>query len=111
MSYSKMTSFIDLVFTAVTTDAQGFATPVDTIVASVRAYREDRHGSERWANLATFSEATALFRFRSIPGVTITTAHSILCDGERYRITSVEDVRVRGMYIEALAKLVKPSQP
>jgi hypothetical protein len=49
-------------------DADGFATPTDQPVKSVRAYFEQRHGNVKWANRAAFSEATALFRFRVIPG-------------------------------------------
>jgi hypothetical protein len=73
-------------------------------MASPCAYREGRHGSQKWVNRAAFSEATDLFRFRTIPGLTVTAAHVILCDGERYEITSVEDVKGRKMYVEVLAK-------
>jgi hypothetical protein len=79
-------------------------------LASIRCYREGRHGSERWANLAVFSEATDLFRFRRIPGLTITTSHFLTYGGERFDITSVEDVKGRGMYIEVLAKKVVQSR-
>jgi head-tail adaptor len=109
MSYGKMNSFIDIISAAPSKDADGFVTTGDHIVASVRAYKEDRHGDERWANMAAFSEATALFRFRKIPSVEITTALFIACDSERYRIVSVEDVRGRGMYIEVLAEKLEPS--
>lgn len=104
MSYGKMNTFIDIVTTATVKDADGFVTNGDHVVASVRAYKEDRHGNERWANMAAFSEATALFRFRKIPDVAITTSLFIVCDDEHYRIVSVEDVRGRGMYIEVLAE-------
>lgn len=104
MSFGKMNTFIDLVVMEKTKDPEGFATTSYNCVASVRAYREGRHGSQRWANLAAFSEATDLFRFRAIPGITITTDHILMCDGEKYDITSVEDVKSRGMYIEVLAK-------
>lgn len=70
---------------------------------------EGRHGSERWANLAAFSEATELFRFRKLPNITVTTKHYILYEGERYDILSVEDVKGRNMYIEVLAKKVVAS--
>ena len=66
---------------------------VDEVLASVRVYREGRHGSQRWANLAAFSEATDLFRFRSIPGLCITTDHIIVTDAERFEVTSVENVK------------------
>ena len=88
-------------------DAEGFATKADNILASLHAYREGRHGSQKWVNRAAFSEATDLFRFRTIPGLAVTTEHVILCDGERYEITSVEDVKGRGMYLEVLAKRIE----
>ena len=106
MSYGKMNTFIDIIEKVTTTDPEGFRTEVDNIVASVRAYREGRHGNEKWANRASFSEATDLFRFRRIPGLTITTAMVIVSKDSRFEITSIEDVKGRGMYIEVLAKEV-----
>ncbi len=104
MSFGKMNTMIELVSTAMTTDKDGFGVCGDTVLASIRAYREGRHGTEKWANRAAFSEATDLFRFRTIPEVTITTDMEILCEGERFNITSVEDVKGRRMYLEVLAK-------
>lgn len=104
MGLGKMNTFIDIVETRSSKDAEGFASKQDVVLASVRAYREGRHGSERWANLAVFSRATDLFRIRRIPNLTITTDHFILCDGEKYNITSVEDIRGCGMYVEILAE-------
>ena len=109
MSYGKMNTFIDLVEKQTIKDAEGFSTETDIIIASVRAYREGQHGNEKWANRAAFSEATDLFRFRCIPGVTVTTAMVVVNDRGRFEITSVEDVKGRRMYIEVLAKVVKPS--
>lgn len=106
MSFGKMNSFIDIVIMRKTKDPEGFATTEYDVLASVRAYREGRHGSQRWANLAAFSEATDLFRFRCIPDVTVTTDHIIYSGGEKFDITSVEDVKGRGMYTEVLAKKV-----
>jgi len=104
MSFGKMNTMIDIVETRTVKDNEGFTSTVDVTIASVRAYREGRHGSELWSNLATFSQATDLFRFRVIPGLVITTEHSILCNGERFGVTSVEDVKGRGMYVEVLAE-------
>ena len=109
MSFGKMNTFIDIIEKVTINDWEGFSTEIDNIVATIRAYREGRHGTEMWANRATFSEATDLFRFRCIPGVTITTAMLIVSDDGRFEITSVEDVKGRGMYTEVLAKEVKPS--
>ena len=87
MSFGKMNGFADIIITKKIKDNEGFAATVDEVLATVRVYREGRHGSQRWANLAAFSEATDLFRFRSIPGLCITTDHIIVMDGERFEVT------------------------
>ena len=107
MSFGKMNTLIDLVIRKEVEDNDGYSTIVDVTVASVRAYREYRSGTKKWANRALFSEATNLFRFRRIPGVSVTPAMTIVCEGSRFEITSIEDVAGRGMYIEVLAKEVK----
>ena len=109
MSCGKMNSFIDIIECITLKDTEGFRTQGDQVIASVRAYREGRHGNEKWANRAIFSEATDLFRFRKIPDVTVTTQMLISCSSGRFEITSVENVKDRGMYIEVLAKEVTPS--
>ena len=108
MSYGRMNTLISIAQEVVTKDAEGFVTKTDHVLASVFAYREGRHGSQKWVNRASFSEATDLFRFRVIPELTVTTAYVILCGDDRFEITSVEDVKGRGMYIEVLAKKVTP---
>ena len=109
MSFGKMNGFADIVITRKVKDSEGFTTTVDEVLASVRVYREGRHGSEKWANRATFTDATDLFRFRVIPGILVDTSMVITCAGGRFEITSVENVKGRGMYVEVLAKEVKPS--
>ena len=106
MSFGKMNGFADIVITKKVKDSEGFSATADEILASVRVYREGRHGSERWANLAAFSEATDLFRLRVIPDLEINTDHILVCEDGRFEITSVEDVKGRGMYVEVLAKKV-----
>ena len=107
MSYGKMNISIDIVSTDSKKDTEGFAIPGETVLASVRAYREGRHGTRVWASRAAFSEATDLFRFRTIPGITMSAGYIIVCGVERFDITSTEDVKGRGMYIEVLAKKVE----
>ncbi len=109
MSFGKMNVFISIVEKQFTQDDDGFSTETNVTVAQVRAYREGRHGSEKWANMAVYSSATDLFRFRVIPGLDVTTDMKILCDGHTFEITSVEDVKGRGMYLEVLAQEVKRS--
>lgn len=106
MSYGKMNGFADIVATNIIKDSEGFSSVQDEVLASIRVYREGRHGSERWANLAAFSEATDLFRFRRIPNLEVTTDHILVADGDRFEIASVENVKGRGMYTEILAKKV-----
>ena len=106
MSFGKMRTPVSILRTETVKDSEGFSSQRDIVLAEVRAYHEARHGSERWANRAAFSEATDLFRFRAIPGVEVSTKLFLLCEGCRYDITSVEDVKGRGMYVEILAKKV-----
>lgn len=90
-------------------DSEGFSFENVAVLAEVRVFVEGRHGSERWANLAAFSEATDLFKLRKIPNLTITTEHYIEFDEVRYNILSVENIKGRGMYLEILAKRVEAS--
>lgn len=110
MGVGQMRTFMEIVSAGASTDSEGFAIAGDTILASLRAYRESRHGTQVWANRAAFSQATDLFRFRKIPGLIVTTAHTILCDGDRFDIISVEDVKGRGMYVEVLAQKVEAAR-
>lgn len=105
-----MRTFIDLISTQHEKDDEGFVNTGDVILASLRAYKEDRHGNEMWANRAAFSEATSLFRFRKMPNLAVTTSHFIACEDGRYRIHSVEDVKGRGMYVEVLAEKIEPTE-
>lgn len=109
MSFGKMNTPIQIIMVTQGKDAEGFAISTETVLANVRAYREERHGNERWANRAVWSAATCLFRFRVIPDVNITATLRIGCGEERFRITSVENVRGRNMYIEVLAEKLEPS--
>ena len=109
MSFGKMNTTIQISAKNIVIDADGFKHEADEILATVHAYREGRHGSEKWANRAIFSTATDLFRFRCIPQIEITTDMLILCDSRKFEITSVENVKGRNMYIEVLAKGVKQS--
>ena len=109
MSFGKMNKLIEIVSSETVKDREGFSRNVETVLARVRGYKEERHGNEKWANRAIFSEAIASFCFRKIPHIDISTSMVIVCDGERYEIINVEDVRGRGMYVEVLVKKVVAS--
>jgi hypothetical protein len=108
MSLGKMNNFVDIIDRTPIKDSEGFTTKTDNIVASVRAYKEERHGSRKWANLAAFTKADSIFKFRVIPGIEVKPGMVLVCDDKRYTIVSVE--KVREMYIEALAQKVDPSK-
>jgi SPP1 family predicted phage head-tail adaptor len=105
----KLNTFINIISTISAKDAEGFVTHGDTVVASVRAYFEPKNSTERWSNMAQFSEANALFRFRKLSDATVTASMAITCESGRYEILSVEDVKQRGMYLEILARKVEGS--
>jgi len=109
MSFGKMTEIYTLLSTTPIKDAEGFTTPGDTILATGKAYFEPRNSTEKWRNSAVFAEASALLRFRSIPGLTVDTTMIIECNGGRYNIISVENVRGKNMYYEVLAKRTEGS--
>ena len=102
MSYGKMRDIVTIYRVIHEKDADGFAQPSDVPVATTRAYFEQRHGNVKWANRARFSEATALFRMRVIPGVSIEPLFLIVCRQKRYEVLSVEVLG--GRYVELLTK-------
>ena len=104
MSFGKMSEQISIIRVCYEKDADGFAQPRDEVLTRVRAYKEDRHGNVKWANRAAFSEATALFRFRVIPGLSIEPLFKIVCRLKRFEVLSVEVLGKR--YVEALCKEV-----
>ena len=104
MSFGKMNTPIQVMRPVFTKDADGFAVATNQPVKSTRAYFEQRHGNIRWANRAAFSEATALFRFRVIPGVSIEPLYIIESAAGRFEVLSVEVLGKR--YVEALCKEV-----
>ena len=108
MSFGKMGSFINILSTEPVKDADGFTSHRDTVLASVRAYFEQKNSTERWRSMSQSSEVNALFRFRTIPGLELSGRHVIVCAGKRYNIYSVENVKGRGMYLEVFAKEVDP---
>jgi hypothetical protein len=106
MSFGRMSEPIQILRTVYTKDADGFTQPRDEVLARVRAYHEQRHGNVKWANRAAFSEATALFRFRVIPGVAVEPLFKIVCGLKRFEVLSVEVLG--GRYVEILAREVEP---
>ena len=110
LSFGRMSFFIMIVSNKHEKDSEGFIVTTDKTLAAVRAYKEEKHGSETWKNRAAFSTATTLFRFRKIPNLAVTTEMFLICDEERYNIISAEDVKGRGLYVELLAEKMLTSE-
>jgi len=104
MGLGKLDTPITIVETRTIKDREGFAKQDTVPVACVRAYKEDKNATERWANNAMYQQASALFRFRYIPRVEITTDMKIECYSGVYDIVSVENVKGKNMYYEVLGK-------
>ena len=90
-------------------DSAGFSTKQDEVLATVHAYKDEKNATEKWVNMATFSSATCLFRFRFIPNLDNTADMAIISAPKRYKIVSVENVRNRNMYLEVLTTEVEVS--
>lgn len=109
MSLGQMNTQIEVIKKTHSTDEDGFAVDSDVVLANVKAYREQRGATEFWANRATFSKATDMFQFRTIPNLKITTDMIIRCDDAEFEILSLDGLRGKGMYIGILASEVKSS--
>ena len=107
MSFGKMNGLAFIKKHYKEKDSDGFKNDTDLVLASIHCYREGRHGSKRWVNLSSFTDATDLFRFRAIPNLKITTDYVLEYEGEVFKILSVENVKGKGMYVEVLAKKVE----
>lgn len=107
MSFGKMNGLALIKRHYKEKDSDGFKNDTDFVLASIHCYREGRHGSKRWVNLASFTDVTDLFRFRAIPNLNITTDYVLEYEGEVFKILSVENVKGKGMYVEVLAKKVE----
>lgn len=108
MSFGKMTILVDIVETLISQDEEGFVKKENKISASVRAYREERRPSRKWANLAAFTEANALFQMRAIPDIELKAGMVLVCDTGSYTIINIE--KVKGLYLEVLAKKIEPTK-
>jgi head-tail adaptor len=107
MALGKMRNFMELVLPKVTTDAEGFGETEYEVIARIRAAKEDRRDwrtNEETISGATFSTERTKIQFRRISGVTVTTGHALIYNGEHYRIVAVDNDSGRGLYVFVLAE-------
>ena len=109
MSFGKMNQIIQIAETHSVKDADGFVTKEESILKTLKAYKETKNATEKWVSMATFSSATCLFHFRYLPDLEVTPDLFIISDNERYQILSVENIRNRKMHLEVFAEKVEGS--
>ena len=105
----KTNTTIDIISTAPTKDSEGFVTKGDTVLGSVRAFKEIKSVTEKSANMSTFSTETVSFKFRQIPNVEISTSNIIVEADSHYNILSVDTLSSRGMYVTVIAEKIEGS--
>lgn len=108
LSFGKMNTKIYIIETVSSKDDEGFSSKEEEIIASVRAYKDEQHGSRKWANMAAYTKANATFQLRKIPGIFIEPGMLIRCDTVEYKIISVEIIR--RIYIEIAAEKIEASK-
>lgn len=106
MGLGQMRTLVDLIAPITTTDAAGFETTRDEIIATCRADIDTRHATAVWVNRAAYTQATDNFRIRAIPGVTVDASMELSCDRGRFIIDTVENIG--GRYLEILAHQCAP---
>jgi hypothetical protein len=108
MSFGKMNTKIDIIDTVSAKDDEGFSSKGEEVIASARAYKEEQHGSRKWANMAVYTKANATFQLRKIPGISIEPGMLIRCLASEYKVISVEIIR--GIYIEIAAEKIEATK-
>lgn len=108
MSFGKMNTLIAIIETEPLKDSEGFTSKVEHILTTIHAYKEERHGSRKWANMAAYSNASAIFQLRVIPSLQVEPGMLIRCDGTDFKILSV--ALVRHMYLEIAAEKIQATK-
>jgi len=109
VAFMKTNTKINIISTAPTKDSEGFVTKGDTVLASVRAYKEIKSATEKSVNMSAFSTETVSFKFRRIPKLQVGTTNIIVESENRYNILSVDTLSSRGMYVSVVAEAVSSS--
>lgn len=104
----RMREQISIKSRVIVIDAEGFQTEVLTEVLSTRAEWESQHATTVWKNRASFTDATDCFYIRK-PAVEIKDDMVIECGAETFEITSVDEIKGRGLWLEILARRSVPS--
>ena len=113
----KMRHWIHIVRKVTENDSAGFEVFVEyEHIMSTRATMELKQMNEFWINIATFSKADTLFKFRKKPGIEFDASMVILIGNldnpntGTYNILSIDETKSANLYYEVFAQLVLPSR-
>jgi SPP1 family predicted phage head-tail adaptor len=103
----ELRTLITLESSSIEKDAGGAQKPIWSKLDDVYAKWSNIHGQEVWVSQAVQAQepATVFIRYRA----DVTTQISILKDGKRYQIFSIDDIRDRHEYMELKVLLVEGS--
>lgn len=90
-------------------DTEGFSSTEVQNIYETRAMVETLHFSERWLNQARFLDATIRLVIRKPKSVSLKQGDTFSFQGARYEILSIEDVALRGRFLEIMGKDVRTS--
>jgi hypothetical protein len=108
MSFGKMNTIIEIKDSVLVKDSEGFSNKEESLILRSRAYKEERHGSRKWANMAAYTKANATFQIRKVPNITLTPGMMIYCDDGSYKILSVE--AIGNLYLELAAEKIEKAK-
>ena len=108
MSFGKMNIIIEIKDTTLLKDSEGFSNKEEILILRTRAYKDERHGSRKWSNMAAFTNASATFQIRKVPNIILTPGMMIYCDDGCYKILSIE--RIGHLYLELAAEKIEKAK-
>lgn len=108
MSFGKMNLIIEIKDSVLVRDSEGFSNKEESLILKTRAYKDERHGSRKWANMAAFTKADATFQIRKTPNTVIAAGMMIYCNDGAYKILSVEGIG--HLYLELAAEKIEKAK-
>jgi len=103
-----MNLIIEIKDSVLVKDSEGFSNKEESLILRTRGYKDEKHGSRKWANMAAFTKADATFQIRKIPNVMIAPGMMIYCDEGSYKILSAEGIG--NLYLELAAEKIEKAK-
>lgn len=109
MSLGKMKHRICFYRPVTLRDEEGFSKTKTQKIYEARAQVETVHFSERWLNQARFLDATIRLILRKPKSIHLRQGDTFYFQKNTYEILSLEDVALRGRFLEVIGKDVRTS--